>query len=78
MYIDKHVRDRLIQRGFIPTWLSMQAANEFVLQRINRTVREVISEYDPGLIKKVTPGLTVYERRGRARTIVKNRVAVAQ
>ena len=77
MCIDHHAYKRLIQRGFIPAWLSMKTANEFVLQRINQTIREVISEYDPGLVKIVTPGMTLYSRGGKIRTIVKNRVAVA-
>lgn len=76
MYLEFHAYRRLIQRGFIPSWFSMKAANEFVLNRINQTVKQIINEHDPGLIKLVTPGMTIYERRGHAKTIVRNRVRI--
>jgi hypothetical protein len=77
VYIDQHTYKRLIQRKFIPYWLSMRAADEFVLNRINQTIKQVINEYDPGLIKIVTPGMTIYQRKGHAKTIVKNKVRMA-
>lgn len=76
MYLDHHAYRRLIQRGFIPGWFSMKAANEFVLNRINQTVKQIINEHDPGLIKLVTPGMTIYQRNNHAKTIIRNRVGM--
>lgn len=73
-YIDEHTFLRLKQRKLIPRWLSKKTANQFVLQHKQHTLEEIKDETDPGLTKLVTPNMIIYERKGKAKTVIINKM----